>query len=95
MYLDLNLASPEATAARLGRMIVAKQARQDRVWDLAYALRKLHDAINNEADVVQTLHVISGALTTKQYVHPSSGTAATVESLDSLADEIQYRDAAV
>ena len=94
MTAVLNLASPAETAARLGRMIVAKQSRQDHAWDLAHALRKLHDAINTEADVVQTLHVISGALTTKQFVHPSSGTAATVESLDELADQIQYRDAA-
>jgi hypothetical protein len=93
MYSDLNLASPEATATRLARMIVAKQARSDHAWELAHALRKLHDAIDNEADVVQTLHVISGALTKRSF-HPSSGTACTVESLDSLADEIQYRDAA-
>jgi hypothetical protein len=93
MNAVLNLASPEETAARLGRMIVTKQSRRDHSWDLAYALRKLHEAIDNEADVVQTLHVMSGALT-KQFIHPSSGTAATVESLDELADEIQYRDAA-
>ncbi len=94
MNAVLNLASPVATAARLGRMIDAKQSRQDRAWDLAYALRKLHDAIHNEADVVQALHVISSALTTKSFIHPSSGTAATVESLDEMADQIQYRDAA-
>lgn len=94
MSVVLNLASPAEMAARLARMALAKQTCKDRAWDLSYALRKLHDAIHNEADVVQTLHVISGALTTKQYIHPSSGMAATVESLDELADQIQYRDAA-
>jgi hypothetical protein len=94
MNAVLNLASPEQTAARLGRMIVAKQSNQDHAWDLAVTLRKIKETVRTEADAIQALHAISAGLMNRTFVHPSSGAAETVGSIDSLADEIQYRDAA-